>query len=437
MSSEPTKVDAETAAVEPNGGPKAKLALKDRIADLQLKQRASAVGGRFADGMKAVQAVAPMAAGKVKAAASAVRMDKLNRETLKAGRDGIAAKVEAMLKPRPVDDAVPPSAASAAEVRAPSATSAPEEPKTSGRRDITALKARLDDALKAKTQSPDASDASAVARSEPPVTPAHVAQDAAPKIAAPDISSRVKTGFSRLVSRRSTADTAPETAVVPVGPDGGAVAISDIATQRPVTTRTSRTTRASYADSEARRPIFSLGLILTALTAGGVLHILTTFGIPTINTGSAYERLKWQLEPNTIRVMPVDANGETPLPFLTADMRYAMCRYDITQTSVQISATLPDVGWSLALYTPQGDNFYAVPGQDGRVVTAAFTINSASDRLLLPVPGVRRTDTDAAQVTSPQREGLLVIRAPNKGPAYLPAVEAALKGATCRAVTRR
>jgi uncharacterized membrane protein len=219
-----------------------------------------------------------------------------------------------------------------------------------------------------------------------------------------------------------------------IGPD-------DVSAAEPVTerTRSFNTARIVKAEAEAERgrPVFTLGMFATALTAGGVLHILTTFAVPWMNTSSAFERLRAKLETNAMRVFPADANGQTPLPFLSADLRYAMCRYDLTANSVIVSATLPDIGWSLALYTPQGDNFYAVPGQDGRVVTAQFTLNTASDRLLLPVPGVRRSDTDATQVTSPNREGLVVIRAPNLGPAQQASVEDALKRSTCRTTPRR
>jgi uncharacterized membrane protein len=324
--------------------------------------------------------------------------------------------------------------------------------------DIQALKARLDEALRPERTAP-APSAPPAAPVEATTTPARddtpaVVASAAPIATAPrprlqdrlaGATARLRTGLPRLPSRRTEPAT-PSNASDDVAPSGRSAVAPVMATASvdvapPVVTPTQRTTRTEYARraaaAERRRPLLSLSLLATALTAGGVLHILTTFAIPALNTGSAYDRLRWNLEPNAMRVFPADANGQTPLPFLTADMRYAMCRYDLTQGAVQISATLPDIGWSLALYTPQGDNFYAVPGLDGRQVTAAFTLNTASDRLLLPMPGVRRADTDANQVTSPQREGLVVIRAPNRGAAYQPILEDALRRATCRPAPRR
>lgn len=205
-------------------------------------------------------------------------------------------------------------------------------------------------------------------------------------------------------------------------------------TSGPATSRT--TTRTTSAPRRRRTPL-SLAMLGTALVTGGILHILTTFAVPMMNVGSAFDRLKWQLDTNAMKILEPDAIGGLPLPFLSPDNRYAMCRYDISQGAVHVTASLPDIGWSLTLYTPQGDNFYAVPGQEGRTTEANFNIVPASDRLLLPVPGQRRSDTDASQVTSPTREGLVVVRAPHRGAAHQHATDLALRRVTCRAVDRR
>lgn len=379
--------------MEPPETPEPKsLALKDRIADLRLGQRASETGGRLAERMKALQAAAPGAAdlkAKLKAAAQVAGQAKLSRDGLKAGRDSLAAKVEGWLKPRRADDTPRPDVA-----LKPEETTPPTRDLS-----IAAMKARLDQALKSRAETPDG-----VIGARTPIEPSPGAPP----------TSRWTNRFARA-----------KTQTAPAGD-------TKIETTRERTQTASTTTLV-----RARRPLFSIGMLLTALVSGAVLHILTTFAVPVIGTVSAFDRLKWQLELNAMRVLPADPTGATPAPFLSPDMRYAMCRYDLTNGSVQVSAVLPDLGWSLALYTPQGDNFYTVPGQDGRVIESVFNINSASDRVLIPVPGVRRSDTDAANVTSPQREGLVVVRAPNTGTAYAIGVEAALRRATCQSVGRR
>lgn len=176
--------------------------------------------------------------------------------------------------------------------------------------------------------------------------------------------------------------------------------------------------------------------LLTATVAGGILHILVVFAVPTLGWGSAFSRLAADLPLNKMVILPASAPGRSVLPFLAPDMRYAMCRYEVIGGPVKVTATLPEVGWSLAVYTPQGDNFYAAPAHETRRTDLAFTLLPASDRLINLTPGQRRADVDIGSVTSPSREGLIVLRAPVKGESYLATLEPFLRGASCEPVGR-
>jgi uncharacterized membrane protein len=396
---------------------------------------------RIALRVKAIQQAAPGAAADLKArlmagasaGASAAGLNKINREALKAGRDGLAARVELLLKPRPVDDPPPADASAAPKPPAdPLPHETPAKLAEPERADITALKAKLDAALRPKDDAGVTGTADTVS-----------ANIAARIAAALPIGEWTKPTWTVPFTRSKRVPTEASAFATA----GAATAGTDNVTFAPEisTTRTTRTERLKteriVAHTRPKRSLLTFGMLLTALVTGAVLHIVTTFAIPALSSSwfrwSAFDRIKGQLDVNTMKVWPLDPSGTMPLPFLSPDMRYAFCRFDITSGPVMVSMVLPEAGWSLALYTPSGDNFYAVPGQDGRVVEAVFNIVPASDRLLIPVPGQRRADVDAAQVTSVSREGLVVIRGPNKGAASLPSVEAALRRARCVAVERR
>jgi uncharacterized membrane protein len=201
-------------------------------------------------------------------------------------------------------------------------------------------------------------------------------------------------------------------ATVPVDPEAD---IATVAVQRAV-----------------KRPsIFDPGHILTALLTAGIVHIATTFSITALGTGSAYKTLRGVLPVNELVVMPAQTPGAQVLPFLAPDMLYAFCRFDLARGPIEISALLPEAGWSLALYTRHGDNFYATPGQVTKPITANFVLAPATDRLINLTPGVRKNDVDASQVTSPDQEGLLVIRAPLKGVAFVATAQTELKRSKC------
>jgi uncharacterized membrane protein len=208
-------------------------------------------------------------------------------------------------------------------------------------------------------------------------------------------------------------------------------------TQTVLPTRSSTRARIVAPD---RLSWMSWMFVAGCLFAAGVAHIITVFALPLFSTTSAFERLRPLLPVNTMTALPPAApgaaTGTSPPPFLSPDMRYAMCRYDLSSGPLLVSAILPEAGWSLAIHAPDGENFYLVPGQDQRRTDISFTIARSGERPLIATPGVRRSDVDATQVTSPRLEGLVVIRAPVRGLAYRGEIEAILKTATCRALTR-
>lgn len=199
------------------------------------------------------------------------------------------------------------------------------------------------------------------------------------------------------------------------------------------TSADAKTVRTAALQRAVKQPsIFAPGHVLTALLAGGIIHIATTFATTSIGTGSAFRQMRQVLPANQLVVLPAQSPTTQLLPFLAPDMLYAMCRFDLSSGAIEVNALLPEAGWSLALYTRQGDNFYATPGQSLRPVPVAFVLAQASDRLINITPGVRKTDVDISQVTSPDQEGLVVIRAPIKGVAFEGIAQAELKRATCK-----
>jgi hypothetical protein len=131
-----------------------------------------------------------------------------------------------------------------------------------------------------------------------------------------------------------------------------------------------------------------------ALLLGGIVHISATFIAALSSSGQAYRQLAEKLPANTMTVLPLQTPGRQILPFLPPDMLYAMCRYDLSGGSVEVSASVLDAGWALSLHTPDGRNLYVLPGQPGRRIDVSFVVvptgpdapppsrrDSAADRL--------------------------------------------------------
>lgn len=183
--------------------------------------------------------------------------------------------------------------------------------------------------------------------------------------------------------------------------------------------------------------LIEIRAVLAALVAVAILHICATLAAPHLATAPAYSRLAAALPLNTMKLLPPVTRSAQPLPFLAPDARYAMCRFDTSRSPVALSATLPDVGWTLAIYTPAGDNIYAATGQPGQPTNATIKLVPSGDLFTGLTPESRGL-APAAQLplTFAVRKGLAVVRAPERGEPYGAITEAALGRASCTPTTR-
>lgn len=178
-------------------------------------------------------------------------------------------------------------------------------------------------------------------------------------------------------------------------------------------------------------------LILAAPVAAGVLHICATMAAPYLTAASAYSRLAPALPVNKMQVLGPIIPGAEPLPFLSPDARYAMCRFDTAQGPVDVSAILPaDQGWTLTVVSPQGDNIYATASVPARPTPVAIVLVPSEEHFLGVTPearGIAREQQPPAAIAATR--GIVVLRGPDKGLSYQRQVDTALKVARCSART--
>lgn len=173
-------------------------------------------------------------------------------------------------------------------------------------------------------------------------------------------------------------------------------------------------------------------LILAAPVAAGILHICATLAAPYLTASSAYSRLSG-LPVNRMQVLSVATPGAEPLPFMSPDARYAMCRFDTSGGPVEVASTLPpDLGWTLTVMTPEGDNIYATASVPQRPTPISLALVPSEEAFLGVTPEARgiAREMQPPTVVAATR-GIVVVRAPDKGFAYQHHVEAVLKDARC------
>ena len=173
--------------------------------------------------------------------------------------------------------------------------------------------------------------------------------------------------------------------------------------------------------------------LIAALFAAGVIHILAVFGVPFLASRDAWARLSQISAENRIHVLSVAAS-DTPLPFMAPDIAHAFCRYDLSNNNVLVKTALGDGTWSIAVSGRHGENFYFISGAEAKRRELRLLLVPRS-RLAEEVSTERSEEGDEQIIViTPGMQGLVVLRAPIRGPSFAADTVKALQGAECRPV---
>jgi uncharacterized membrane protein len=186
------------------------------------------------------------------------------------------------------------------------------------------------------------------------------------------------------------------------------------------------------SDSEPKR--FNWRLIAAIPVAAAIVHIITAFAAERTTADSAFGRLKAALPVNEMKVLEPITPGHQPLPYLSADARVAICRFDTAKGPVSVNALLPDLGWTLGVYKPDGTSAYFAAAAEGRQTAIDLKIMPADNRFL----GLSQQAKGGPAVIDPQlvvsaAKGLIVVRGPDRGVPYAAELVSILGKAKCAA----
>lgn len=170
----------------------------------------------------------------------------------------------------------------------------------------------------------------------------------------------------------------------------------------------------------------ALGVVLA-----GLIHVIAVLTLPMLAPRDAQARLAALGPANTMIQLPPPAPGSQVMPMMAPDVRYAVCRYDLSDGPVRLRAEIANELWLIAFYTPLGENFYAVVGADMKQPEVDLIIATA-DQTVAEV-GVDSPEAfdNVVVVSSPVVEGIALIRAPLAGPSRSVEAERALKATFC------
>ncbi|MBN9352434.1 MAG: hypothetical protein J0H04_00015 [Hyphomicrobium denitrificans] len=170
-------------------------------------------------------------------------------------------------------------------------------------------------------------------------------------------------------------------------------------------------------------------LLVIFILVAVIVHIVATFLAVNDQRGTAYARLANDLPHNTMTIVgPVDTQ-QALLPYLSPDARYAFCPFDTADRAMRVHALLPDLGWTVGVYAPDGTNLYFAAASSERETTINLSIIPADDRFLgLSSEAPQTGDTDQT-IAAPK--GFIVVRAPDRGDPYRTETQSVLEKASC------
>lgn len=164
---------------------------------------------------------------------------------------------------------------------------------------------------------------------------------------------------------------------------------------------------------------------------GGAIHIFAVLALPYLAEASAWSQLRNRTPVNETVILPPVSPGQELLPMMAPDVRYAVCRFDVGAGPVTFQTQLLDSAWSIAIYTPLGLNHYTVTGADIRRDDLTMVLTQAVEEDEGTVTPEMGATSNVVTVTTPDYEGLLILRAPLRSSAYAAVTEAAILDSRC------
>lgn len=172
-------------------------------------------------------------------------------------------------------------------------------------------------------------------------------------------------------------------------------------------------------------------LIIVFFLVAAIVHLIVTFMAVNDQRNSAYARLSALLPMNKMSVLDPVTPEKQPLPFLGPEARFAFCPFDTSGSPMRVRATLPDAGWTIGVYKPDGTSAYFASAAADRETTIELLLVPADDRFLGLSPQALGKPVDDNQLTISVAKGIVVVRAPERGAPYRQRAEDGLRRAVC------
>ncbi len=164
---------------------------------------------------------------------------------------------------------------------------------------------------------------------------------------------------------------------------------------------------------------------------GGIIHLATVLLLPRAATQNAYARLSAISPVNSVVAIPAPSADRAVIPFMDPAFAAAVCRYDLSNGPLKLTAPVSPAYTSVSFYTRDGVAYYAINDRAAGRRVIELDLMTGAQRAQLP-EDEEITAADRLIVESPTDSGLIVLRALAPEPGMMDAARAALASARCQ-----
>jgi len=174
---------------------------------------------------------------------------------------------------------------------------------------------------------------------------------------------------------------------------------------------------------------------LAGIILGGIVHLGTILALPRTASQDAYARLAPITAVNTMTPIPRPTAAKALLPFMDPSFAVAVCRYDLGNGPIKLTAPVSQAYTSVTFYTRRGVAYYGINDRSAGRRTIELLLMTKAQHDDMPEDS-EVTAADRLIIESPSPTGLIVIRALSPEPGLMPMAQASVAAARCATQTQ-
>lgn len=169
---------------------------------------------------------------------------------------------------------------------------------------------------------------------------------------------------------------------------------------------------------------------LAGIILGGIVHLGTILALPRTASQDAYARLEPITPVNQMTAIPRPTAAKALMPYMDPAFAVAVCRYDLANGSMKLTAPVSQAYTSVTFYTRRGVAYYGINDRAAGRRTIELYLMTTAQKDAMPEDS-EVTAADRLIIESPSPTGLIVLRALSPEPGLMPMAQASLAAARC------